>query len=292
MNQKELKNKVYQLLFDKIVKEDFKKDILLLQDVYKAKTDSLLYDLSLVHYENHNYKQQVIEVISKYTTKEELISLKIYQDCIRIIETTDQKTAFHHSVNLGEVFVNSEHKYKIVYDFHRLNEELSYIKDDLVETKEEDVYFNIKKCARAVTEAYNNSKQKQQWSDFLHTSLTIIKHKESVKNKQKEAIISQAISELANLESKSKVKRMLKENGFTDEEIANIMKLAESASKEAMNKQLPALLTIGTILSFISFIMAPNKGNVNGYGALSFLIGIGLLASAGFMFWKIKKKKK
>ena len=141
MNEKNIKNKVYQLLFDKISKEDFTNDITILFDVYKAETNSLLYDLTLVNYEAINYKKQVVEVISKYTTKEELISLKIYQDCLNIIETTDQKVAFHYSRNLGDVFTNSDHQYQIVFDFYRFNDELSYIKDDLVQTKNEEISF-------------------------------------------------------------------------------------------------------------------------------------------------------
>ena len=189
MNEKNLKNKVYLLLFDKISKEDFTKDISILFEVYKAKENSLLHDLTLVNYDAINYKKLVVEVISKYTTKEELISLKIYQDCLNIIETTDQKVAFHYSRNLGEVFTNSDHQYEVVYDFYRFNDELSLIKDDLVKTKIEDVYYNIKKCARVVVEKYNNAQKQQQWTEFLHTPLGIFPRKKPLQAIQKQQII-------------------------------------------------------------------------------------------------------
>ncbi|WP_298416770.1 hypothetical protein [uncultured Kordia sp.] len=102
MNQKDLKNKVYQLLFDKVSKVNFKKDIQVLNDVYKPDSDSLLHDLIHVNYNTQDYKQRLIKVISKYTAEEELISLTIYQNCMNIIETTDQKVAFNHMDNLGK----------------------------------------------------------------------------------------------------------------------------------------------------------------------------------------------
>ncbi|WP_430411642.1 hypothetical protein [Kordia sp.] len=291
MNQKNLKNKVYKLLFDNITKVDFEKDIQVLVDVYGVDSDSLLHDLTLVNYNEQDYKKRLIEVISKYTTKEELISLKIYQDCINIVSTTDQKIAFSYATSLAKTYIDSENKYHIVYDFHKLKEELSYIKDDLVKTKEEDVYFNIKKCARAVVEKYNLYKQHQKWTDFLQTSLQIIKHKEPIKSKQREVIINQAINELANLESKSKVKRFLKENGFTDHEIKEIMKASEVASKKVMKKKLLPTLIIGIILTTYSIVILSNENNTRYYGFFTLLIGIGLLISTGVMFLKIKKKK-
>ena len=290
MNQKDLKNKVYQILFDNISTVDFKKDFQVLNDVYKPDSDSLLYDLTHVNYDTQDYKQQLIQIISKYTTKEELISLKIYQDCMHIISTTDQKVAFGYATSLGKVYTDSENQYQITYDFHKLNEELSYIKDDLVKTKKEDVYFKIKKCARAVAEKYNLYKKNERWTTFLQTSLQIIQHEESVKSKQKKAIMSHAINELANLESRSKIKQLLIQNGFSDIEIEEIMEVSEVTSKKVMKEKIFPTLILGIILTLTSIVLLTNENNNRGYGLFSLLIGIGLLISAGMMYLKIKKK--
>ncbi|MGH1383795.1 hypothetical protein [Kordia sp.] len=291
MNQKNLKNKVYKVLFEKISEENFKKDIQILTDVYKPKPDSLLYDLTLINNTSDNFKKCLLEVISKYTTKEELISLKIYQECMKIISARDKETVFLHSAKLAEIYNRSKNQYQILFDFQRLNDELSYIKDDLVKTKQEDVYFNLKKSARAITDEYNRYKKKQQWNNFLQTSLNIIKHKEPIQLKQKKQIIDNAINELVNLESKSRIKRLLKENGFKDEELEKIMEVAENTSIEIMKKRLYPMLIIGIILTVYSTVILTNENNQGYYALIIFLIGIGLLITVFIMFWKIKKKK-
>ena len=72
-----LKNKAFRLYLNKIKKYDFERDLYELVEANELKKDTLFYDLVTLNYSDINYRKNLFEILTEYSSEEELLCLKI-----------------------------------------------------------------------------------------------------------------------------------------------------------------------------------------------------------------------
>ena len=178
-----LKNKAFRLYLNKIKKYDFERDLYELVEANELKKDTLFYDLVTLNYSDINYRKNLFEILTEYSSEEELLCLKIYEKCILIKDSLSQEKTLSIIDGLAVLCNETDHQYKVLFNFYRLSDGISLQKEGFYFLPLKDVIIEAKNFSKQVIESFNSFNIAEDWNDFLETLPEEIIEEKPKKNK-------------------------------------------------------------------------------------------------------------
>ncbi len=169
MNQ-ELKQKVYQLLIDKIDVDSFQEYLFGLVEITELKSDSLLFELVDINYKREEYKKELSNLIKGYFTEDELMSLEIYERCLSLIEIEEEKM-FIELDELSSLYIRRDFSSELLSNFYMLNVEIDNLEIGYNLLDKEQIIKNTREYARLVIENFKTYKEKKDWNNFMNDTV-------------------------------------------------------------------------------------------------------------------------
>ena len=166
----ELKQKAYQVLIDKIDVETFENELYKLIDEKGVNSKSLLFDIVSINYKSKNSKKELQNLIIKLFTKNELLSLNVYENCLKIIEYETNEEFDKALEYLSNQYIESNYEYNVFYNFYRFKNEsvcISEIGYSYSGIDKEQIIKNTKEYSKIVIGMFNVYKEKEDWDNFL-----------------------------------------------------------------------------------------------------------------------------
>ncbi|MCF2875738.1 MULTISPECIES: hypothetical protein [unclassified Tenacibaculum] len=167
---KVLKQKAYEVLINKIDIETFEGFIYKLTEKAEFSSNSLLFDIVSINYKSKNSKKELKSLIKKLFTKNELLSLNVYENCLKIIQYENIEEFDNSLKYLSDQYVESNYEYNVFYNFYRLNNESVFISEigySYSEIDKEQIIKNTKEYSKIVIDMFNFYKENEDWDNFL-----------------------------------------------------------------------------------------------------------------------------
>ena len=167
---KVLKQKAYEVLINKIDIETFEGFIYKLTEKAEFSSNSLLFDIVSINYKSKNSKKELYNLIKKLFTKNELLSLNVYENCLKIIQYENIEEFDNSLKYLSDQYVESNYEYNVFYNFYRLNNESVFISEigySYSEIDKEQIINNTKEYSKIVIDMFNFYKENEDWDNFL-----------------------------------------------------------------------------------------------------------------------------
>ena len=166
MNQ-ELKQQAYQVLINKIDVKVFEKSLYQLVEETELRSNSLLFNLVCINYKSKKYKKELNNIIKDYCTEEELLSLKIYENSLKAVQSTHWKEIHEIIEYFSNQYFGNEYEYDIFYVFYRLCDELDLLKSGYNTMTEDLIIKKAKEYSELVIDKFNFYKKNEDWIRFL-----------------------------------------------------------------------------------------------------------------------------
>ncbi len=167
---KELKKKAYQFLTDVIDIEVFEKFLYQLIEKTELDTKSLLFDIVNINYKSENSKKELLNLINVLYSKEELLSLKVYERCLKITQNEVNEEFYSLIDFLSQQYIENDYEYNIFYSFYRLNDEINNILEigsNYSIMNEDQINKNAKEYSELVIDKFNFYGENEDWIGFL-----------------------------------------------------------------------------------------------------------------------------
>ena len=169
MNQ-ELKQRAYQLLIDKIDVVVFEQYLYELVERSEMKNNSLLFDFVSINYKKEIYKKVLYNLLKDSCSEEELLSLKIYEYCLRVIETEQGTEVLNSLQSLSDIYFSDLNEINIVYSFYIINMYDCY-QTGYDSLKDEEAILKTKENATKVLKIFKYYRENENWSQFLSETI-------------------------------------------------------------------------------------------------------------------------
>ena len=167
---KELKKKAYQFLISEIDIETFEKFLYQLVEKIELDTKSLLFDIVNINYKSEKSKTELLSLINILYSKEELLSLKVCERCLKITQKEVNEEFYSHIDFLSQQYVENDYEYNIFYSFYRLNDEINNILEigfSYSIINEDQINKNVKEYSELVIDKFNFYRENEDWLGFL-----------------------------------------------------------------------------------------------------------------------------
>lgn len=164
-----LKNKAINLYLNKVSKEKFEIDLYNLLDNNDLKKNTFFYDLVILNYNDINYKNILFNLLKKHSSEEEMLCLKIYQKCISIINSKEQKEILSIIDELSSLCYKTEYYYDVFYSFDQLSEGISLKKGGFYCIPFKTIVNEAKLLSKELVNKFDEFKIEEDWNDFLHS---------------------------------------------------------------------------------------------------------------------------
>lgn len=172
----ELKQTAYQLLIDKITVNEFEQYLFKsVEGEIELQSNSLLFDFVNINYKSGNYKKQLFRFLENFCSEEELLSLKIYSLCMKLLSFEKQNVIIGVINEMSSLFNFNDYDYEILYEFYLLNSMILPDGYNYYHLTKEQVVINAKLYAKEVIIKFNFYKRSEDWYKFLNCSITIKK---------------------------------------------------------------------------------------------------------------------
>lgn len=249
MNQS-LKHKAFKLYLNKVDLELFEKDIYQLAEIYNLQKNKFLYELVVLNYKNGLYKKELYRILEKYSTQIELLSLRVYEKCMSIIESVDKEEIFSLINGLSNLCIEFDYNYDVLFKFYRLDDGISIKKEGFFLISDKEIINEAKTFSRQVIENFNQFKVSENWNAFLEELPDEIEG-QIIEEFKLETIQSFIINSKLNFESNSKIKKRLKQEGYSNYEINEFFKNAKEEISKKSNEKALAFLVIGVVFTLV-----------------------------------------
>jgi len=168
----------------------------LVEEASVLKSDSLLFDFLSIDYTSGSYREKLKALINVSSTQEELLSLEVYEKCIKINKVNSKEEIFILLDEFYNLYLDYyDNYYELLYEFYLLHIEKDSIESGYSNQTEEELVDRIKKYAFKVLEMFYKYREQESWIKFLDEPIYIepvkkvIKQKEVKKPIQKSQII-------------------------------------------------------------------------------------------------------
>ena len=167
--EKILKDKAFKLYLNKISLEEFEDDLYKLVEYNKLKINTFFYDLVVLNYKDLNYRKNLFDLLKKNSLEEEMLSLQIYQKCISIINSKEQKEILLIIDELASLCYETEYNYDALFCFYRLSDGISLKSEGFYFMPFEDIINEAKLFSKKMVKKFDDFKVGEGWSDFLES---------------------------------------------------------------------------------------------------------------------------
>jgi hypothetical protein len=286
---KRLKVKAFQLLYDKLEKKEFEQDLYDFVQVCDLNNNKFIYDLVTINYRSEMYKKEVFSCLKQYCSEMEITSFSAYEQALAIIGSSNASYIFSVLDSFTDLYIKSEYSYATLSKYYFLREELSLIDDGYGERSEMEVLGEIKKYSRTVIDLFNSYKEKEDWKGFLLGSEEIVNSNTSEIEVQEMSAKEFVSSSLANLESKSRIEKLLGRAGYSNYEInAFFTNSKKETIKKYKEKALP-LLVVGFSFSTPGILILSNGHTRIIYAWFLSFIGLACVYTSIRLYVKIMR---
>jgi len=191
----ELKHKAYQVLIDKIDVITFEEYLYKkVEEIEDFKSDSILFDFLCIDYKYENYRKEFKNLIEDSFSEEELLSLKIYEECLNISKIDDKKDIYKSLDEFYDLYISYEYNYELLYGFYLLIVEKDSIEYGYSLINEKELLIKIKKHTSKVLERFEFYREKEDWKTFLDEVIYIEPEKKMIKIEVENASIEKVTS--------------------------------------------------------------------------------------------------
>jgi len=185
----ELKHRAFRVLIDSIDVSIFEEYLFDLVEKTELKSDSLLFDLLNINFKTNSYKKDLKLLIKNSFSEEELVSLNIYERCLRIKKVDNEKEIFDLIDELSSIHLEHNHTYELTHKFYHLSFWIESVENGFSTEKEKDLLSQIEKYTSKVLERFEFHKEKEEWSKFLDEVIYIEPEKKTIKIKEEKNTI-------------------------------------------------------------------------------------------------------
>jgi hypothetical protein len=251
---KRLKVKAFQLLYDKLEKKEFEQDLYDFVQVCDLNNNKFIYDLVTINYRSEMYKKEVFSCLKQYCSEMEITSFSAYEQALAIIGSSNASYIFSVLDSFTDLYIKSEYSYATLSKYYFLREELSLIDDGFLLGSEEIVNSNTSEI----------EVQEMSAKEFVSSSL-------------------------ANLESKSRIEKLLGRAGYSNYEInAFFTNSKKETIKKYKEKALP-LLVVGFSFSTPGILILSNGHTRIIYAWFLSFIGLACVYTSIRLYVKIMR---
>ena len=138
---KELKEQIYKVLIDKIDIKTFEKS-----------------------------KKELIKLIRNVFSKEELLSLMVYEKCLKIIQNEGYREFYNLLEYFSNQYVENDFEYNVFYGFYSLNNKGNLLEIGYNVMEEKQIIKSANEYSEFVLGKFNFHKKNEDWDNFLRDS--------------------------------------------------------------------------------------------------------------------------
>ncbi len=185
MNKEQLIHKAYQVLIDKIDVTSFESYLYKLVEENGLNAKSLLYDFVDINYRVNDYKKHLFNFINKECSEEELDSLRIYEESLKIIEAESDEQIYLGLNFFMDLYVGSFYEYRVIYELYILYYEMEAIENVYSSLTKEGLLKKVKIYSSKVLECFVLYRDNSDWKGFLNATIEVEKEEEKKKINKK-----------------------------------------------------------------------------------------------------------
>ncbi|CAM1339985.1 hypothetical protein [Tenacibaculum amylolyticum] len=167
MNQ-EIKQKAYELLINKIDVNTFEGVIYGLVDDKIIDSKSLLFDLISINYKSESFKENLKKLVLNSYSEEELLSLKIYENCLEFLKKNGEQETFYFLQFFASLYVDNSYELDIIYQFYFLNTRYDAIENGYSLMKKDIIIRKTQEHCEKVLNWFEINREKEDWDTFLY----------------------------------------------------------------------------------------------------------------------------
>jgi hypothetical protein len=165
--EKILKHKVLQLYLNKISLENFENDLYNFVEKQTLIKGTFFYELVILNYRDKDYRKKLFDLLTFYSSEEEILALKLYQNCKSIIDSDSQKEILNIIDLLGVLCYETEYIYGALFRFYRLSDRISIKHEGYYYISSKEVVQQAKYFSKVIIEKYEEFKIDEDWNAFL-----------------------------------------------------------------------------------------------------------------------------
>ena len=214
------------------------------------------YDLCEINFTKENSHFQLLDILKRYVSSEELLANKLLARSYAIIEldAKESNLIYKHLLDMLHSLQNSNLYFYLYWSLYMLIENFNIQQEGIVEFKNNELEHAAKEEARNIIDLYEESKKQKDWDILL-------KHGELSSElllsleKDQEVYLEQYVTQAQiNFKGKKKIEKALTTQGYSQFQIDEVFKKTKSQVKKRSRERAPIYLILGIVFSVVGVI--------------------------------------